>query len=443
MDKNYIKFYIEDNKPVVRIHKNGTSRRFKNRKNIQKLMEICMKYGVDFNKDLNITITDNVLVISHEFEEYLKIKKRNKIQVVGEIKDDMEISQKDMTIGKILITGTLSALIGAVLISTIKDVATSTKAEASPNSTSYEQQIETTTEDDDIIELADGQLMGFKTSTNTDAEEKSSYELQDGEDIVGKIETDGITINVIGDENENKTEEEINNRNELTNMLTPVEFHYDCPDPIDINAWDRVMQYDDIFESKCNDYGIDKGLLESRAAQETNGRHYENLESGPAIGILQIERANLGNFPDGSPKYVEAYNFRTNQIDRVYLTEENAKDLETNIQIGAMMTQVAFQRNNYNILVGTQEYNMGCGNMDNLMATCSSIENISTNDLRNNLDNQEWLKYRESVGAGDPKYIEHNFRYLPNGYTIKIKRVDNGQYETLTIFNDYQKNKEY
>ena len=86
---------------------------------------------------------------------------------------------------------------------------------------------------------------------------------------------------------------------------------------------------------------------------------------------------------------------------------------------------------------------MGCGNMDNLMATCSSIENISTNDLRNNLDNQEWLKYRESVGAGDPKYIEHNFRYLPNGYTIKIRRVDTGEYETLTVFNDYQKNKEY
>ena len=440
MDKNYIKFYIEDNKPVVRIHKNGTSRKFKNRKNIQKLMEICMKYGVDFNKDLNITITDNVLVISHEFEEYLKIKKRNKIQVVGEIKDDMEISKKDMTIGKILITGTLSALIGAVLISTIKDVATSTKAEASPNSTSYEQQIETTTEDD-IIELADGQVMRFYNSTDTDAEEKSSYELQDGEDIVEKIETDGVTINVIGDESENKTEEEINDRKELSAMFTPTEFHFEYPDQGDKDAWNNVLRYDDIFEEECNDYGIDKGYLEGKAAQETNGNHYENLEGGPAIGILQIERANLGNYPDGSPKYVEAYNFRTGQIDRVYLTEENAKDIRTNIKIGAMMTQIALQRNNYNILVGTQEYNMGCGNMDNLLATCSSNENINTQDLRNNIDNQQWLNYRESVGAGDPKYIEHVFRYLPNGYTIKIRRVDTGEYECLTIYNDYQNTK--
>ena len=86
---------------------------------------------------------------------------------------------------------------------------------------------------------------------------------------------------------------------------------------------------------------------------------------------------------------------------------------------------------------------MGCGNMDNLMATCSSIENIPTSDLKNNLDNQEWLNYRESVGAGDPKYIEHVFRYLPDGYTIKIRRVDTGEYETLTVFNDNQKNKEY
>ena len=83
---------------------------------------------------------------------------------------------------------------------------------------------------------------------------------------------------------------------------------------------------------------------------------------------------------------------------------------------------------------------MGCGNMDKIIGTCSSIEGINESDLRNNLDNQEWLNYREFLGVGDPKYIEHNFRYLPDGYTIKIRRVDNGQYETLTVHNDTEKN---
>ena len=442
MDKNYIKFYEEDNKPIVKIHKNGTSRKFKNRNNIRKLIEICMKYGIDFNTDLNITITDNVLLISHEFEEYLKIKKRNKIQVVGEIDDDMKISKKDMTIGKILITSTLSFLIGATLINTIKDISSSTKAEMSTSQ--YKVQVETTTEDtedDDIIELVDGQLMGFKTSTNTDAEEKSSYELQEGEDIVEKIETDGGTINIIGDENENQAEEEINDKNELSLMFTPVDFHFTCNEPIDINAMNNAKRYDDLFEKYGNDYGIDKLYAECSAAQETNGEHYmyTSVENSPyAIGIMQIERTNLDK-----GKYIEAYNFTTGQIDKVELTTENATDLEKNIQMGIMMKQIALKRNNYNILVGTQEYNMGCGNMDTIMGTCSSLEGIKESDLRNNLDNQEWLNYREFLGVGDPKYIEHNFRYLPDGYTIKIRRVDNGQYETLTIHNDTEKTKEY
>ena len=71
------------------------------------------------------------------------------------------------------------------------------------------------------------------------------------------------------------------------------------------------------------------------------------------------------------------------------------------------------------------------------------LENINESDLRNNIDNQQWLNYREFLHQGDPKYIEHNFRYLPNGYTIKIRRVDNGEYETLTVFDDTQKEKEY
>ena len=307
---NYIKFYIEENRPIVKIRKNGKSRIIQNKNNISKLLDICSKYG--YKIDDECIITDNVLLISHDYEDYIQKKKRSKIQIVGEIKPNMKLQKKDITLKKIIISTTLATVILGSSIGVIKNISNK-KSENISTNTQYETQEETTTEDNNI-ELADGQMMRFDSTTN-DIEEKNSYELQEGEDIVGKIETNSGTINIIGDESENKTYEEINEKNELTNMLTPVEFHYDCPEPIDINAWDRVMQYDDIFESKCNDYGIDKGLLESRAAQETNGRHYENLESGPAIGIMQIERTNLGSFSDGSPKYVEAYNFRTNQID--------------------------------------------------------------------------------------------------------------------------------
>lgn len=432
MDKNYIRFYTVDDAPRAKICKNGQSITIKNLKRIKKLIDICSKYGIKINDEC--TITDNVLLISHDYEKYRE-KQKSKIQVTGDIKPNMKVSRKDPLFGKVIVGTTLAIVIAGLVMSNKQF-----KDDIISYDTTTEYETEDTTEDASDL-LINSEMIYTPVEETT--EYKTSYDLQEGEDIVEQIETDSGTINIIGDESENQTKEEINDKNDLTNMFNSTEFHYEYPDQGDMNAWNNVLRYDDIFEEECNNYGIDKGYLEGKAAQETNGEHYEHLENGPAIGILQIERTNLGNYEDGSPKYVEAYNFTTGQVDRIYLTEENAKDLKTNIKIGAMMTQIALKRNNYNILIGTQEYNMGCGNMDNLLTTCGSIENISTNDLRNNLSNQEWLKYRESVGAGDPKYIEHVFRYLPNGYTIKIRRVDNGQYETLQVFNDYQKTKEY
>lgn len=434
MDKNYIRFYTEEDKPIVRIRKNGKSRIIKNQKNIRKLIDICSKYG--YKIDDECIIKDNVLLISHDYEKYLEQKKKKKLQVVGDIKPNMKVSKKDKLLGKVLVGSILLLTTGIVLgAKNDKDF------NIDVDSYAYETTTENTTED--LSDVLINQEMIY-TPVEESTEYRPSYDLQEGEDIVGQIETDSGTINIIGDESENQTEEEINKSNELTNMLTPTEFHYEYPDKGDSNSWDNVMRYDDIFEKYANDYGVDKVLLEARAAQETNGDHYGNIEGHPAIGLMQIEKSNFGYFQDGTPKSIKAYNFTTGDWETIDLTDQSiAADLDTNIKLGAIFTQYALQRNNYNILVGTQEYNMGCGNMDKLMATCSSIENIPTSDLRNNLDNQEWLKYRESVGAGDSKYIEHVFRYIPNGYTIKTRRIDTGDYETLTVFNDYQNTKEY
>jgi len=428
---NYIKFYIEDDKPVVKIHKNDKSTIIRKRKNIKKILEICSKYHHEINDEC--TLTEDILLIAHDYEEYRKKENRNNIKVVGEIKPNMKVKRKDITFGKIIVATTLSAVIASTIIGAAANAKTENN-NSYKRDIQYEKQINT---EDDNIELIDGQNMVF-TATDNEEKQETSYELQEGEDIVAKIETDGATINIIGDENENQTEEELRDSTELTNMFKTTEFHFTCDDPIDINAMANAQRYDDLFEKYGNDYGIDKMYAECSAAQETNGDHYGNIDAPYAIGIMQIERTNLDK-----GKYIEAYNFTTGQIDRIELTSENAMDLEKNIQIGMMMKQEALKRNNYNILVGTQEYNMGCGNMDTLLATCSDLENINESDLRNNIDNQQWLNYREFLHQGDPKYIEHNFRYLPNGYTIKIRRIDNGEYETLTVFDDTQNKKEY
>ena len=438
MDKNNIRFFIDEDKLIAKIHKNGKSRLVRNKKNVRKLIEICNKHGYKINDEC--TISRDVLLISYEFEKYLEEKKKNNLQVVGEVKPTMKVSRKNQLIGKVVVGTTLTILIAGMIMNGKK------KEEFVPtdNNISYETEVTTEHNNDDDVELVDGQTFAFKTTNNTTDKNDISYELQEGEDIVEQIEKDGVTLNIIGDEDENQTYEEINKSNELTNMFTPTEFHYECSEKADENAWNNVLRYDDLFEKYANDYGVDKGLLEARAAQETNGKHYENIEGHPAIGLMQIERTNFGYFDDGTPKSIKAYNFTTGAWETIDLTDPSiAEDLETNIKLGAIFSQDALKNNNYNILVGTQQYNMGIGNMNKIMATCSELENIDESDLRNNLDNTEWLNYREFLHQGDPKYIEHNFRYLPDGYTIKVRRVDTGEYESLTVFNDYQNTKEY
>ena len=57
-------------------------------------------------------------------------------------------------------------------------------------------------------------------------------------------------------------------------------------------------------------------------------------------------------------------------------------------------------------------------------------------------DDETLNEYIENWGK--EKVLTYDYyKYLPDGYTIKIRRVDTGEYETLTVFNDSQKNKEY
>ena len=90
---NYIEFFIKEDKPVARIHKNGKALTITNKKRIRKLIEICKKHGIEINEEC--TITDNVLLIAHEYEEYRIKEKRNNIQVVGEIKPNMKVSRNN------------------------------------------------------------------------------------------------------------------------------------------------------------------------------------------------------------------------------------------------------------------------------------------------------------------------------------------------------------
>ena len=401
---NCIKFFKDvDQKPTVRIYKHGEIHTIKNKDSISELLKVCKKYGYNITNEC--TINDYALPIIIEFEKIHNEKKVvHNINIVGNIKDNMKVNRKRKT-GKLVVAAAVIATLATGI-----GIANSKKSSNDP----IKQEIEYYSGDFDLANEVDI---------------KDSYIASDETVIPNTATTETVNEEI---KEEIKEEE----KDSLDEMFKQEDFYYTCDREVYNECIENVKRYDDIFEKYSNDYGVDKNLQEAKAAAETGGDHYGNLDGGPAYGIMQIENVLVSD-----EKYVEAYNFRTQEIDRVYLTEENVKDLETNIKIGCMFSQGAFKRNNYNILLGLQEYNMGCGNMDEILSTCSQIEDIPKDDLINNKNNA-WLNYRSFLGVGDPEYVEHCLRYIPEGYTVKIKRVDNGEYETLTPHNEYIREKE-
>ena len=229
----------------------------------------------------------------------------------------------------------------------------------------------------------------------------------------------------IDDEIETETEEQ------LQSMLQEDSFHYSYENRQNEENISNAKRYEDLFQKYGNKYGIDPELLMAMAAQESCGDHYNNLDNGPAEGIMQVEKsAHLGSS-------VSAYNFETGEIDTIQINEENLQDLETNIQIGTMILRTCIEDNNYNIPLAIQTYNLGPGNMATALEMCSDLENIDENELRNNPTNNEWLRYRSFLNSGDSKYVEHVFSFLDNN--TKLTVLDrNGKQITINLTNDYE-----
>ena len=410
MNKNYIKFfYDEDNNLVANIHKDGKYRKVRGKRNVDKLIKICSKYGYKINRSGKLE--EDTIDISIEYEEYLKRKKN--LKVIGSIDENMKLSKKDNSKKKIVVGVSLAITLAAasfigyhIIDNVLKDT----------NESYYDEDATEETSENIII----------KESPTTEL----TSEINTEEDII-------VAQPTTEEKKEKLTEELSDFSSELSDMFKESEFHFICSTPIYDECLEKAKRYDDIFEKYGNQYGIDKNYLEAKAAQETGGDHYNNLGNTAAWGIMQIEKsANIG-------RIIKAYNFETDQIDEVTITYEGLQDLDSNIKIGAMIAQNCFEKWNYNIPLAIQEYNMGEGNIEKMLSTCSSLENIEREELTRNTTNPAWLDYRAFLNSGDPEYIEHVFRYLNNGYTLRFKRVDNKQDECLTIYNDYQKEKNY
>ena len=191
---------------------------------------------------------------------------------------------------------------------------------------------------------------------------------------------------------------------------------YDYDDRSNSECVDKARRHMEIFERFGEMYGIDPNLLMAIMAQESGGVHVTHSQNGSAIGGMQIE-----NF--WYDKELTAYNFSTNSYENVTVEENKLDDLYYNVKIASMILRTCLNDFNYDIRKAVQAYNFGYKNM-------SSLGN-------------DWTVNRKNLDVGDAKYFEHVFSFLPDGYSLTIKKDDGSSIDVILDnihSNDYKTN---
>ena len=270
-------------------------------------------------------------------------------------------------------------------------------------------------------------------NTNTESQTQTNTTKKQTESSKKVIETKHGTYKVKEEKKEEKKKIS-SNKQELKNMLETESFNYSYEDRSNNSNIENARRYEDTFKKYANMYGLDKDLLMAIAAQESSGDHYNNLNSNqPGKGIMQIEYVHIG-------ENLSAHNFETNTEDSIKVDMNTLSDLDSNIKIGAMILRNCIDSYNCNIPLSLQTYNFGPGNINKVLNSCSSIENISIDKLKNDPTNNSWLNYRSALGIGDPEYVEHVFSYMKDK---KITVLDhNGNPISINLNNQIKNSKQ-
>lgn len=170
-------------------------------------------------------------------------------------------------------------------------------------------------------------------------------------------------------------------------------------------------------------YGIDPFILIAKGIQEASLNHNSCIPGGSnyngyGVGICQLES------PDG--REIVAHNYLTNEDDIIYLTMNNAIDLETNIKMGAMLFQNCLERCNGNLYLAIQSYNYSPGMMNIVLNKYATQIGSTVDAVKSNLTDTGWLNIVQDVHNnptnyvnswehstyGDENYIENVLRYF-------------------------------
>lgn len=201
---------------------------------------------------------------------------------------------------------------------------------------------------------------------------------------------------------------------------------------------DRLVKYyeenEKIYLDASRKYGVDPYLLLSLAMTETSLLHENTIPggsdyNGSAIGALQIEKVHIGSS-------VTAYNYELGDYETVNITEDKLIDLETNIQIGAMMFQNNLEKYNNNVYIAIQAHNYGEQTMDMLINRYAKEIGKTFEDVTLDYEDMNWMKYVDDMHNNPNKYLS-NWKYNTYGNNNYIYSVI-GYYMGQNIVNNTQ-----
>lgn len=183
------------------------------------------------------------------------------------------------------------------------------------------------------------------------------------------------------------------------------------------SGFKKAMEHFPLFEKYGNMYGIDPYILVALAVGESSGNHENYISSArcakAGCGIMQIEKPGIS----GGITKATAYNFDTKSMETIDVTYSKAINIETNIQIGAMLAASRVAKENYNILMGFQSYNFGEGAFGHVVKAYANATGRTVEEIKNNPGDLGWIPYVQEVHQNPTKY----FSWTGNiGHVCKI-----------------------
>ena len=159
----------------------------------------------------------------------------------------------------------------------------------------------------------------------------------------------------------------------------------------------KVRQYNEIFKSAGDQYGVDPNILASVCMQESGGVNYQYYSDGtsrPAWGIMQIENTNEKAFAK----------FGLERTGTAW-TLEDRLDPEKAIPYAAYLLSETFYKYEYDYIKMLQSYNFGETVLDRILAATGDGWLDERKNARNYVKDWPYKSY------GDALYPEHVLAY--------------------------------